>query len=76
MLQSRRSLLTWKVFGKRLDGWTNADHPTETVPGDASTLPAGAHPNRADLDFTGTCPTAQRLTEDETMVKVMESSHG
>lgn len=52
--QSRRSLLTWKVYGERLDGWTNADHPTETVPGDASTLPAGAERNEADLDYTGT----------------------
>ncbi len=51
MFQSRRSLLTWKLFGARLDGWTNSDHPTETVPGDASTLPDGASPNSADLDF-------------------------
>jgi|CXWL01.1.fsa_nt_gi hypothetical protein len=54
MFQSRRSLLVWKVFGQRLDGWTNADHPTETVPGNAGTLPAGADPNAADLDYTGT----------------------
>ena len=52
--QSRRSLLMWKIFGQRLDGWSNADHPTESVPGDPSTLPVGAHPNEADLDFTGT----------------------
>ena len=49
--QSRRSLLIWKIFGQRLDGWDNADHPTETVPGDPSTLPAGANTNAADLDF-------------------------
>ena len=52
--QSRRSLLVWKVFGQRLDGWTNADHPTETTPGVAATLPAGANANLADLDYTGT----------------------
>ncbi|REJ74085.1 MAG: hypothetical protein DWQ36_09405 [Acidobacteria bacterium] len=52
--QSRRSLLIWKIFGERLDGWSNADHPTESVPGDASTLPAGTDANDADLDFTGT----------------------
>jgi len=52
--QSRRSLLAWKVFGKRLDGWSNADHPTESVPGDPATLPAGAEINAADLNFTGT----------------------
>ncbi|MDJ0973868.1 MAG: hypothetical protein QNJ98_05370, partial [Planctomycetota bacterium] len=51
--QSRRSLLVWKLFGQRLDGWTNADHPTEAVPGDAATLPAGASVNDADIDFTG-----------------------
>jgi hypothetical protein len=51
--QSRRSLLIWKIFGRRLDGWTNADHPTESVPGDPATLPAGADPNKADLDYTG-----------------------
>jgi hypothetical protein len=67
--QSRRSLLAWKVFGERLDGWTNADHPTETVPGDAATLPAGANVNEADIDFTGTIMppvgTLQALSEDE-----------
>jgi hypothetical protein len=53
MFQSRRSLLAWKIFGRRLDGWTNDSHPTETVPGDPATLPKGAHPNNADLDYTG-----------------------
>ncbi len=69
MFQSRRSLLMWKVMGRRLDGWTNADHPTESVPGDPSTLPPGASPNQADLDYTGTIMpppgTAPPLTEDE-----------
>lgn len=52
--QSRRSLLVWKIFGQRLDGWTNEAHPTERVAGSASTLPAGSNPNLADLDYTGT----------------------
>ncbi len=70
--QSRRSLLTWKVFGQRLDGWTNADHPTETIPGDAGTLPGGATPNQADLDFTGTImpppgSSVMALSDDEKM---------
>lgn len=52
--QSRRSLLMWKIMGRRLDGFTNSDHPTERVPGDASTLPPGADPNLADLDYIGT----------------------
>jgi len=49
--QSRRSLLIWKIFGERLDGWSNNDHPTESIAGDESTLPNGTHPNAADLDF-------------------------
>ncbi len=52
--QSRRSLLTWKIFGERLDGWSNEDHPTESEPGNPATLPEGASTNQADLDFTGT----------------------
>jgi hypothetical protein len=61
MFQSRRSLLVWKLYGERLDGWTNDDFPTETTPGDARTLAQKGEPvantpanrNRADLDFTG-----------------------
>ncbi|HSQ55897.1 MAG TPA: hypothetical protein VLM40_09125, partial [Gemmata sp.] len=61
MFQSRRSLLIWKIFGERLDGWSNDDFPTETTPGDARTLKLKGKPipdtpanrNRADLDFTG-----------------------
>jgi hypothetical protein len=37
-MQSRRSLLAWKVFGKRLDGFSNDDFPIETVPGDPTSL--------------------------------------
>ncbi|NNM28270.1 MAG: hypothetical protein HKO57_02015, partial [Akkermansiaceae bacterium] len=71
--QARRSLLAWKVFGRRLDGWTNADHPTEAVPGDVSTLPAGAHANQADIDYTGAMmpPPGSGyppLSEDEKMM--------
>ena len=61
MFQSRRSLLVWKIYGERLDGWSNDDFPTETTPGDARTLAlkgeavqnTPANRNRADLDFTG-----------------------
>jgi hypothetical protein len=72
MFQSRRSLLVWKLFGQRLDGWTNADHPSETTPGDPSTLPAGADPNAADLDYAGTVMPppgsgVPALTEEEKM---------
>ena len=37
-MQSRRSLLIWKVYGQRLDGWNNDDLPYESVPGDANSL--------------------------------------
>ncbi len=75
MFQSRRSLLVWKLFGQRLDGWTNADHPTESVPGQQATLPAGADPNEADLDYTGDpMPPpggpVQPLTADERLMFV------
>ncbi len=67
--QSRRSLLIWKLFGRRLDGWTNADHPSESIPGVASSLPPGTDPNDADLDYDGVpCPppgSPQALTEEE-----------
>ena len=71
--QSRRSLLIWKLFGQRLDGWSNADHPTEAVPGDAATLPAGANRNEADIDYTGAImppPPALPLDADERLMFV------
>ncbi|MEQ8850686.1 MAG: hypothetical protein RIB32_02775 [Phycisphaerales bacterium] len=51
--QSRRSLLMWKLHGERLDGWTNGDHPSPLDPTDPSTLPPGADPELADIDYTG-----------------------
>jgi hypothetical protein len=73
MVQSRRSLLIWKIFGARLDGWGNDDHPTESVPGDATTLPKGADRNDADLDYDGVpCPPpgsqVPSLTSEEKMM--------
>jgi hypothetical protein len=61
MFQARRSLLIWKVYGRRTDGWTNDDFPTETEPGNPKTLQfkglslpdTPANRNRADLDYTG-----------------------
>lgn len=32
-LQARRSLLVWKLFGERLDGFSNDDHASEPKPG-------------------------------------------
>lgn len=36
--QSRRSLLAWKIFGRRLDGYHNDDYPTITRVGDLTSL--------------------------------------
>jgi hypothetical protein len=38
LMQSRRSLLIWKIYGQRLDGFDNEDRPYEAVPGDPATL--------------------------------------
>jgi hypothetical protein len=38
LFQARRSLLAWKIFGRRLDGWSSDDFATETVPGDPNSL--------------------------------------
>jgi hypothetical protein len=57
--QSRRSLLTWKVFGERLDGFSNEDHPSESRPGEGTLFWKGnpvdvaKFRHRADLDYLG-----------------------
>jgi hypothetical protein len=38
IFQSRRSLLVWKVYGRRTDGWTNDEFPSLAVPGDPKSL--------------------------------------
>jgi mono/diheme cytochrome c family protein len=59
MFQSRRSLLVWKVFGERLDGFHNDDFPSESKPGARDLVqrgrPVDLEKNRArwDLDYTG-----------------------
>src|SRR5262249_32879882 len=61
LMQSRRSLLIWKVYGKRLDGWNNDDLPFETVPGNPKPFqhrgrPVLATPQNieiAHIGFTG-----------------------
>ncbi len=57
MFQSRRSLLIWKVFGRRTDGWSNDDFPTETEPGNAATLRQRADRSRTRRR-TGIAPTS------------------
>ena len=60
-LQSRRSLLVWKIFGRRCDGFTNDDFPTPATPGDPRTLQIAGRPvddtpancAAADIDYIG-----------------------
>jgi hypothetical protein len=55
--QSRRSLLVWKIFGERLDGFSNDDHPSEAKPGERTLLWKGKEVDvqkfraRQDLDY-------------------------
>jgi hypothetical protein len=57
--QARRSLLVWKIFGERLDGFSNDDHPSESKPGAGDLVqrdePVDKERNRAryDIDFVG-----------------------
>jgi len=56
--QSRRSLLVWKLFGRRLDGWTNDHIASEFVsPTDPRRkslhTPGGDEPTAADRLFLG-----------------------
>jgi hypothetical protein len=61
MFQSRRSLLVWKVFGRRTDGWDNDDFPYEAVPGDPGSLREHGRPvpdtppnrERSQVGYTG-----------------------
>jgi hypothetical protein len=58
-MQSRRSLLVWKVFGERLDGFSNDDHPSEPEPGagyfafKGERVPTDKNRARYDLDYLG-----------------------
>jgi hypothetical protein len=58
-LQSRRSLLVWKIYGERLDGFSNDDHPSESAPGKGDLVfkgqPVDTQKNRhrQDIDYTG-----------------------
>jgi hypothetical protein len=47
-MQSRRSLLAWKIFGKRLDGFSNEDHPSASEPGSGVLLHRGERVDPAD----------------------------
>ncbi|HEX5102625.1 MAG TPA: hypothetical protein VFV87_02360 [Pirellulaceae bacterium] len=57
--QARRSLLVWKIFGQRLDGFSNDDHPSESKPGAGDVVHQGEKldpqrfASRMDIDFVG-----------------------
>jgi hypothetical protein len=61
--QSRRSLLVWKIYGRRTDGWTNDDFPSPAPDrlDDPNSLQIAGTPvpntqhnrDRSDLDFVG-----------------------
>jgi hypothetical protein len=57
--QSRRSLLTWKIFGQRMDGFSNDGHPSEFPPGSRKFLFKGEPVDTErvrhayDLDYIG-----------------------
>lgn len=58
-MQARRSLLVWKIFGARLDGFTNDDHPSEPEPGAGYFAQKGEKvetekaKSRYDIDYLG-----------------------
>lgn len=58
-MQARRSLLMWKVLGRRSDGFTNEDHPSESKPGKGDLVFGGEaldlerNRSRFDIDFVG-----------------------
>lgn len=57
--QARRSLLVWKIYGERLDGFANDDHPSETKPGSGVLAFKGQEVDvkklrhRFDVDYDG-----------------------
>jgi hydrazine synthase alpha subunit-like protein len=60
-MQARRSLLIWKIFGGRLDGFDNDDFVHEMVPGDPTSLRFRGQPvpdtpanrDRTEIAYTG-----------------------
>jgi hypothetical protein len=51
MFQSRRSLLAWKIYGRRLDGYSNEDFPSITKPGDLKSLVGAGGKPVEKLDY-------------------------
>lgn len=73
--QSRRSLLVWKIYGARLDGWHNSDFPTARIPGDPDSLEQAGLPventqanrDRSDLDYNGASMPPREAVVDGTV---------
>jgi hypothetical protein len=69
-LQSRRSLLAWKIFGRRLDGFSNDDHPSESKPGagdlvfHGETVDAKKLASQCDVDFVGSVMPPPKAVAD------------
>jgi hypothetical protein len=57
--QARRSLLVWKIYGRRMDGFNNDDHPSESKPGKRDLVLRGEPVDekrfraRWDIDYVG-----------------------
>lgn len=69
-LQARRSLFAWKIFGRRLDGFSNDDHPSESKPGagdlvmDGKSVDPKKFGSQCDVDFVGSVmPPPQAVKE-------------
>jgi hypothetical protein len=68
--QSRRSLLVWKLYGERLDGFNNDDHPSESKPGAGDLVLKGEkldlqkHKSHYDIDYTGSAMPPSDAVKD------------
>jgi hypothetical protein len=74
--QSRRSMLVWKIYGQRLDGFANDDHPSEKESGTGKLFHLGnevelaTNKARADIDYLGKAmpplhPEVKPLTDED-----------
>ena len=70
--QSRRSLLVWKILGRRTDGWTNDDFPSAKSPGKPDSLHLAGEPipntqrnrDRSDLDYNGKAMPPEKAVKE------------
>ncbi|MFM8471259.1 MAG: hypothetical protein ACKODH_15080, partial [Limisphaerales bacterium] len=77
-MQARRSLLVWKIFGERLDGFTNDDHPSEPEPGAGyfAWRASGSRPTKPARATTSTslAPKCRRPTPSQASTKGQTAS--